>query len=62
MLLTCDVCGFKYETDFNNHEIGEPNWCCSACAWECSHSLDEPKPPHTCGKNTRIGMRRMRGK
>jgi len=48
MKLVCDECKYYYDSNFDSHEIGEPNWCCEACAWENSRSLDEPKPPHSC--------------
>lgn len=48
MILTCDVCGRKYENSFDCHDVGEPNTCCLSCVWELSHLSREPKPKHTC--------------
>lgn len=48
--LRCDECGCSYLAYFDNHDIGEPNWCCASCEWENSRGENEPKPEHTCIK------------
>lgn len=48
MIIRCDECGRLYEQIFDDHDMGEPNFCCEHCLWKASHTVGEPQPAHTC--------------
>lgn len=57
MKLTCNQCGIEYEGAVDCNEMGEPNWCCRACAWENSRDGGVPKPDHTCQNRPALPVR-----